>query len=263
VTATYRLIHLEPDPFSGARVALGAVVVDGRGAVRVARARRVPTVCLGDSSVQVLAARIHARLDTIGHADRLPMAFGPYVSLAPRASVPDGVVDPVGWVEAMLGPAEAGATAIHGVQRATLGFRFFETWRVADVVRKTFQPKRDGRPWLAAHAGGLSPVSHWVEGQDRLLLMEPLVPERRSFEKDLHEVAQRFGAYQHALRGAPDGWSAELVAYVLAGEDDARAHAREVLAPFAHEVIDTGEADSRDGLLRRIEEIGRGTMLQG
>jgi hypothetical protein len=56
---------------------------------------------------------------------------------------------------------------------------------------------------------------------------------------------------------------AALVAYVLAGEDDARAHAREVLGPFAHEVVGTGDAGSRDGLLRRIEEIGRGAMALG
>jgi hypothetical protein len=256
VTATYRLIHLTPDPFTGSRVALGAVVVDERGAVRVARVGHLPGACLGDRSVQVLAARIHARLDTIGQADRLPMAFGPYVSLASRAAVPAGVADPVAWVTELLNPAlHAGGRAAKS-NRATLGYQVFVAGGVARWVRKTFSPLVDGPAWLAPYAQGLDTVSHWVEGPTELLLMEPLVPDRRSFEHDLHKVALRFGGYQHAIRENPRG--AELVAYLTAGGGPAaRQRAEEVLGKFAHRVVDTDVAAQRARLLDRIGEVGR------
>jgi hypothetical protein len=215
VSASYRLVHFTPDPFTGARLPLGAVVVDRSGEVRVAKVNHLPLACLGDRGLQIAVQRLHARLDGIGNAEVLPPAFGPYATLGEAVIVPDGVPDPLGWVDALLNPARPRArkeAEPRGAQRPSLGYRFFETWRVARYVRKTFRPGTDGDGWLGRHAAGLPELSHWASGTDEVLLMEPLVPSRSRFEADLKDVAQRIGAYRYAIEQAEHGRKGRLIA---------------------------------------------------
>lgn len=262
MSATYRLIQFEPDPFTGARFPLGAVVAEPGGAVRVAKVERFPSAsCLGDRALAVVVQRLHARLDSVASAEALPAAFGPYASLTEPREVPAGVADALQWVQALLSPPQQRKPepqrTSRGAQRATIGYRFFETWRVADYVRKTFKPSSDWQGWLGQHAAGLQQISHWVAGTDEVLLMEPIVPTRPQFEQDLKDVAMKLGAYQFAMGEAKNGRRGSLVAYVTAGgHPDRRAHARETLAPFAHDVVDTDDASARAAFIERIRQVG-------
>lgn len=257
--ATYRLIQFTPDPFTGARFPLGAVVRQG-DAVRVATVERLPSAaCLGGRSLALVVQRLHARLDSL-EADALPSSFGPYASLSEPREVPAGVPDALAWVQSMLSPPRPQAAppaTPRGAQRATLGYRFFETWHVAAYVRRTFQPASDWDGWLGRHAAALQQISHWVPGTSTVLLMEPIVPTRPQFDKDLHDVAQRLAAYRFALNEATDGRRGALVAYVTAGgPPDRRAQAREALAPIAHQVVDTDDATARTAFIERIKRVG-------
>lgn len=260
MSASYRLVLFAPDPFTGARFPLGAVVVGRKGEVRVAKANHLPLACLGDRGLQIAVQRLHARLDGIGSAEALPPAFGPYATLGELVVVPDGVPDPLGWVDALLNPArarEARAAEPRGAQRSSLGYRFFETWRVARYVRKTFRPGTDWEGWLSKHAAGLPELSHWVAGSDEVLLMEPVVPSRPRFEADLREIAQRIGAYRYAVEHAENGRKGRLVAYVTAGgPPELREEARATLAPFAHQVVDTDDDGARERFVATIRRLG-------
>lgn len=258
--ASYRLVHFTPDPFTGARMPLGAVVVGRNGQVRVAKVHHLPLACLGDRGLQLAVQRLHARLDGIGSVEALPPAFGPYASLGEVVMVPDAVLDPFGWVEALLNPARSPQRRVaepRSAQRASLGYRFFETWRVERFVRKTFRPGTDGAGWLGRHAAGLPELSHWVPGGDQVLLMEPVVPSRPRFDADLKEIAQRIGAYRYAVERAENGRQGRLIAYVTAGgHPDQRDEARQTLAPFAHEVVDTDDDGARERFIAEIRQVG-------
>lgn len=260
MTARYRLVHLTPDPFSGARLPLGAVVVGRNGEVQIAKVAHLPLACLGNRGLQLAVQRLHARLDTIRSDASLPPAFGPYATLSDAVVIPDAVADPLRWVDELLNPArpqEHRTPEPRGAQRARLGYRFFETWKVDRFVRKTFRPRQDGRAWLGQHAAGLPELSHWVDGREGVLLMEPVVPSRARFATDLKELAQRMGAYRYALERANPVRSGQLIAYVTAGGDpDRRVAARETLAPFAHEVVDTDDDAARERFLAAIRRVG-------
>src|SRR5690606_32248185 len=154
------------DPFTGARFVLGAVVDDGGADVRVARPERLPGArCLGDRDLAVAVRRLSARLSDVASSEALPHVFGPYTTLAERQEVPQGVGDPVAWVEGLLSPERPTPGAVRaprGRQRGTVGYRFFETWNVARHMHKTFRPESDWGGWLSRHAAGLQQVTHWV-----------------------------------------------------------------------------------------------------
>jgi hypothetical protein len=266
LTASYRLVHFTPDPFTGARLALGAVVVERDGRVRVAKVNRLPLACLGDRGLQIAVMRLHARLDGIGSLEALPSVFGPYATLGEPVGVPDGVPDPLGWVDALLNPErpqQRRNAEPRGAHRANVGYRFFETWKVSCFVHKTFRPRVDGQGWLAKHAVGLPELSHWVAGPTELLLMEPVVPARPRFEADLKEIAQRVGAYRYAVEQAGEERKGRLLVYLTAGGPaERRAAAREALTPFAHEVVDTDDERARDGFVAAIRRVGSAGELR-
>ena len=260
MTANYRLVHFTPDPFTGTRFVLGALVVNDNGEVQPVQAERLPSAdCLGDRALAIAVQRLHSRLATITSAERLPDAFGPYAWLAEPSPLPGGVRDPVDWVRSLLAPEvqrDAHLRTPRGPQRSTVGYRFFETWQVAQHVRKTFQPSSDWGAWLGRHAAGLQGITHWVQGDETVLLMEPVVPTRRQFDADLREVAARFGSYRYAMENTKNGRSGDLVAYITAGgAPEQRAEAREALAPFAHLVVDTTNAEARGGFLGKIRGL--------
>jgi hypothetical protein len=261
MTSSYRLIHFTPDPFTGARFPLGALVAAGDGAVQVAKVAQLPSAaCLGDRNLAVSVQRLHARLDAVHSIDTLPAVFGPYTTLSERREVPAGVSDPLAWVQHMLSPERPSPDRLvtpRGAQRGSLGYRFFETWSVARYVRKTFRPAADQGGWLGTHAAGLQQITHWAQGEDAVLLMEPVIANRPQLEHDLQEIAARFLAYRYALEKTEEGRRGELIAYLPAGgHADQRGQARETLAAFAHRVVDTDDPVSRATFLHDIRSTG-------
>ena len=143
-----------------------------------------------------------------------------------------------------------------GQQRGSLGFRFFETWRVARHVRKTFKPATDWNGWLGSYPS-LQQVTHWVAGDSKVLLMEPVLPARRQFKQDVQDIAVKFWGYRYALDKAENGREGKLIAYLPAGgHPDQRAAAVEILGKCAHRVVDTVDGAARDAFLSDIRRVG-------
>lgn len=258
MTASYRLLFFSPDPFLGARFPLGAVLhVDG--VVRIVRAPHLPgTDCLGGADLAVAVRRLHARLDSIESADTLPPAFGPYATLSERRSVPPDR-DAVEWVEHLFArPTTIPGDVEHrGPNRASIGFRFFDTWHVGKYVSKTFHAASDWSGWLAGRPG-LRPVSHWVGGHRELLLLEPIVPARPQLDADLDDVAARFMAYGWALTEVGDRTrECQMLAYVTAGGSPRqREKAFDTLARGPLRVVDTDDETARGQLLSLVRRVG-------
>ena len=259
MTASYRLIHFAPDPFTGTRFPLGAIVAED-GQVRIARVGQLPLAeSLGSTSLAVAVQRLYARLDDIRSPHALPLVFGPYATLAAPQAVPEGVEDAHAWVQRLLSPEPPGEQVVapSRPQRGSMGYRFFETWKVARYVRKRFQPSQDRGGWLREHAASLRPITHWVKGRSRVLLMEPVLPRREQFEQDLKDIAAKFGAYRCVLSDMDEPRQGKLIAYVTAGgSSDQRSHARATLAPYAHRVIDTLNDGDRAAFVGRIRQLG-------
>ncbi len=105
MTANYRLLHFTPDPFTGSRFVLGALVTNDEGEVQPVQVEKLPSAdCLGDRALAITAQRLHRRLATITSADGLPAVFGPYTRLTEPNPLPNGVRDPVEWVRSLLAP---------------------------------------------------------------------------------------------------------------------------------------------------------------
>lgn len=257
-TAFYRLIQVTPDPFLGAEVPVGAVVQLGQNELTVVKRAALPSsVCLGSERLALAVESLMDRLAGVSSFDALPAMFGPLTVLSEPRPIPARVDDPAAWVSMLLspGPATASSSRSRRPQRSTQGYAFFQTWRVARHVKKTFRPLEDGDGWLARSGGALDAVSHWVDGEDRLLLMEPIVPSRRASIKDVKTVAQRFAAYRVAFERATGEMSGRLVAYVTAGGGaDQRAALMGGLEGYAHQVVDTTDPGARAEFLAEIKE---------
>ena len=128
---------------------------------------------------------------------------------------------------------------------------------MARYVKKTFEPTSDWDGWLSQHGPGLQRVTHWVPGQTTALLMEPVVPSRVQFDKDLKEIATKFGAYRYALDEVENGRTGRLVAYItLGGHPDQREAAVGTLSEFAHSVVDTAQPGQAEEFAGRIKRVG-------
>ena len=256
MTATYRLIHVQLDPFLKNRIVIGAVVVGRNGEVRVAHNLSLPSAeCLGSEQASVVMQRLTSRLGSVTDESATLMQ-GPFTLVSEPSPIPDGVNDPLEWVQRLLNPSTMGDKPLsqtRGSHRSTFGFRFFEVEGVSRFVHKGFKPGRDMDGWLGSKAGALDQITHWVPGERRVLLMEPIVLTRPSLTQDLRVVAQRFGAYQHAMRGTEIIGS--LVAYITpAGSSGQRQEAHDVLEGFADEVYDTQEPNRRRRLVDMVRE---------
>ena len=259
---TYRIVQFIPDPFSGARVPLAALVSDGKE-VRVVRASLIPDAdCLGGPRRAALARMIVSALRGATEVDQLPAAVGPQAVLdkARRVPVPD--LDAAeAWVRDHILPHRAteqrgDPVGSRSPQRATYGKRFFETWKVAEYVHATFRPASDfgGRFERLASYGQ---ASHWVEGSRSVLLMEPIAPSRHQLGDDLREVAKLFGSYRFALDQRPGDAAARLVAYVLRGATDEQKADAAARLDAAHEIVDTEDPVERRRFIEQIRDLGR------
>ena len=256
MTARYQIVYFEPDPFSGARVPIGALVESRRG-VQLITGYLPGSRCLGgDQAVAV----VRLALDALRRNQKLgerSMALGPQVDFAAARPVPEGVSDPAAWVADHVLPqrppkegASDRAPAVAPRQQA--GYRFFETWHVAQWVKKKYRPKPQA-DWDRTDL--LPDVSHYVAGASRLLLMEPLVTTREAFESDLEQVNQTFLAWRGLENYVQLPQDPMLVTYVHGGSVDRVREARGALRQVDR-VFDVTEPGDRGEFLRLIEEVG-------
>lgn len=260
MTAHFRIIYYSSDPIVGGRVPIGSVVRAGQRVDFVPAGHLPSAACLGSTADAVAVQMLLALFDQPKHFDSLPGGAGPYAELGESRPVPHGVDNALDWVGALLAvstPKQDGdRKAPRTPRRASIGYRFFETWAVAKHVRKTFRPDADWGGRLGRYAE-LPQISHWVASKDTVLLLEPVVAGRRQFDEDVTEIAQRFMSYQWALR-KEQAIEGRLLAYVPSGgRPERRAEAIERLSPYA-DVFDTENGDQRDSLLAAIRRVGQG-----
>ena len=258
MSAIYRLVHFVPDPFVESRVPIAALVTDN-GQLSVVRARTVPSArCLGGSAQAAVVQMILEDLSRgVASQNHLPSSLGPHAVLGTERTVPASVGDAIQWVTQLVqhrGDDDQSEKRYRGPQRATLGYRFFQTYRIDRFVRKTFDPLNDA-DGLLQQAKLFGTVSHFVDGRDDLLLMEPIVTTRENFDHELTEVGKLFGAYRSIMH--PNARKrAQLVAYVLdGGSSDSRQRAIEELRPHADLVIDTSIEAMRSKLIGQIKNV--------
>lgn len=263
MNARYRIVHFVPDPFLGTRLPIAALVED-RGRLHVANVPNLPgPQCLGGVGAWALVQTILADLHEAWAFDRPPECLGPQAVFGEERRVPGGVENARTWVERLLAshvhrqlPPDAPEHP-HRPQRSTLGYRFFQNYKVEKFVRKTFKPGVDAGRFLRG-AAALGAISHFVEGASEVLLMEPIAPRRPQWEDDVQRVAQMFGAYKTARLHERGPRKAALTAYVLeGGSADARTSIIRDLTPFVDDVVDTASAGMRGRFIEHIKATGR------
>lgn len=200
---------------------------------------------------------------------QLPIEVGPAVFLSEVRAASSGVSNLAEWVrEYVLPNRESMATGQRqpSHHRATYGMRFFDSWKVSSYVRRTFNPATDANGWLAKDSATLNSVSHWVSGQSKLWLMEPVLPGRPNLEQEVRDIGQQFNAYRYVLDRRKDEseMHASLVAYVLrGGSDEARTHAISALRDSDHQVVDVARDDVAERFTTNVRELALTGSAQG
>lgn len=264
---SFRLVHFCPDPFSGARFPLGAVIEGER--VHIARAPQVPDAhCVGGAQKAALARMIHARLGglSLRHSSELPDVLGPYVSLSEPSEVPARLEDPAeiqSWIMRVFFSADEAEQADeeHPTVRApsprAYGKRFFTTHGVARFVRSNYRPESQ-LPARFRPSGPLHPITHWVGDEREVMLMEPVVPEREKFESDIERINTKFASYRFLLADVPaSDLQANLCAFILrGGSRRERDYARRSLGDSAHYIVDIESDRERREFVERVKSLG-------
>jgi hypothetical protein len=244
MTALYKLLHYVPNPFSGARVPVAALLRDADGLVRVIAAPHLPdAACLGSKrSERAIRFRL-ADIKELTRFDTLPRGFGSQFVLGPEQPAPaDGAED---WLRRVVFPAVPhGAVAHKSVQRRVLGRKYFQEQDVAHLVRDQFRNPRDQN---------IPAITHFVEGGGGVMLMEPLSSRLRPDpETDVTNVLTRLRAHHDVTPPAASFW-----VYVLPGSPgrDAAlaAQAREKVPDWAA-VIDLNHRDDARSFLDRVRQ---------
>lgn len=272
--ASFRLVHFCPDPFSGARFPIGAVI-EGQQ-VHIARSLHVPDAhCVGGSQKAALARMIHTRLGVMAlkHSNELPDILGPFVSLGEPREVPIRLEEPIEiqrWIiEVFLGGTNAEKDSIkHSGVRApsprAYGKQFFAAYGVEKFVRSNYRPDSH-LPDEFRPVGPLHSITHWVGDEHELMLMEPLVPEREHFRGDVEHINTRFSSYRFILSKVPPSrLQASLCAFLLrGGSRNERTYARDCLSGSAHCVVDLESDKERREFVERVKTIGLRAEAQG
>lgn len=259
--ARFRIVHFVPDPYSGGRLPIAALVsVDGR--VTVARADDKWQECLPHDARSAIAV-ILAELGTGTRAGWLPPTVGPHAVLGEERSIPSGVSEPVEWVlTSILRTTGAGVGEEQVAERRNAGYRFFQSENVAQFISRDFTVDQapPGFPRV------LPKVSHYVTGSAKLLLLEPIVASASGIERTLRRVGTSFLAWQRSFElASPRAVEIlpEFIAYVL--PDHARvtaADVRDELRGVATSVVDVSTDVERASFVAKIREVGRTqTML--
>ncbi len=264
----YKLIYFVPDPFTMGRIPVGALVEDG-GRVEPVIAAHLPGAdCLGGQKSAALLRMIVRDLSQVTSFE-LPRSISPHAKLDSEQTLPSQIENACAWVKKHVLPCKPGhlegqkEEKLHDplVRRATIGYTFFQNWRVHQHVRRTFKPGRDWDNWLEGGQDVLEPVSHWVAGKQEILLMEPIVPEDLHHRVDdaVKDISRRFLSYRgYVEKHRPEGdRRGQLVAYILPGlSRDLRVKAFAKLDRASDEVVDFSAEKDRTRFFDRIRSLG-------
>lgn len=257
MSARFRIIHYVPDPFSGARVPIAALVEDKEKRVRVERSPFLPGPhCVGGRAASSIITMTLDDLRWATSFDVLPPTLGPDIHLDRARPIPESVDDPAQWVVDHVLPKrpvlaeDQPERAPAAQRRQSKGMRFFETWKVATYVETDYSGVELGIPADVAHR-----ISHYVKGKERLLLMEPVIGAREDFSDELRHVSNAFLAWRKLLENHGARREPQFIAYVLEGRYGESAHAREKLVEAGAEVIDVDIPSERSRFLETIKRV--------
>jgi len=257
-SAAYRLVHFSPDPATGMKYPIAAVVNSSEG-TRVEFVSHLPGAkCIGGEDRVRVLHRIQQRLARVSSFSQIP-SLGPYVSFDEPHEVPEEHLSV--FLRKLL-TVYSGAAKADGDRRPSRrseGMKWFTARGVARFVHGGFQPGTGAGTFLKGMPA-LEKISHYAGGMHTLMLMEPLFA-RPQFDKDVRSVAQRLAAYQLAIPQA-SGPDTRLYAYALPGLgvrqlDDAKR----VLEFTRTEVVDVGEPNQRERFLGRIRSVATELLI--
>lgn len=249
---------------------------DGRPVVVPARAQPGPT-CLGGRTRSELCAALREALAAAEDPFTIVPRFGEHVVVGPVRVAP-GDVDLVDWLENALPRyrrhqrdetlSSSSDAAAEGPARTRIrrkqGEALLRTLAVDQYVNRTFR-SGDIPGWLPPHSDdGLAEVSHWVEGRETVLLMEPVAPARPKFEDELRELRGVLGAWRDLVeRRARGPRRGRIVGYILrGGSREQRDHAARIMAEACHAVVDTEAVLQRQRFKVDIVETHRSAAGQ-
>src|SRR5690606_35298825 len=185
---TFRVLYYEPRPGLDWHVPIAAVV-QGRGGVTTVSAELLPDArCLGGEAYHALMEHARRLLIASPVFEEVPEELGDKFFLSDPQAVPEQAAErPEAWVERHVLPRvrqlTPGTKRPATPKRITLGRRFFENKGVARLVQNNFQPTQ---VWASdRNARHLHATSHYVQGPDRTLLLEPLAPAGAKLENQV------------------------------------------------------------------------------
>jgi hypothetical protein len=237
---------------------LAALASDGR-ALQLVPAP-VPVSQLGREALSLFEL-LREALPAIQSFDRLPICMGPQVELSEAKAAPCNIEEVGVWLSTLL---DRNRVQLPAARRTTdktrqRGRQFFRTWGVHRWVKNRFEPARQW-PTAQQRPKGLEAVTHWVEGKQRILLMEPILP---GSDMALKRIATRALAYRETIRAISDTTDTRFVAYMLlGGSQAARDDAAGVLRQAVHQLVDLSVVQQRDDFVSSIRELGSTRELQ-
>jgi hypothetical protein len=257
MTARFRIVHFVPDPFSGMRVPVAALVL-GKSGLRIVRAPHTagPGCVGGLATWHNLQGVVHG-LDAVRDFDRLPMSLGPHVILDDHREVPERVDDPESWVakfilpQRPLEPDDAREAAPPSPRRESVGYTFFQNWKVDRYVIRHFKGETLGL--RDEYAGA---ISHAVMGPDELMLMEPVLGRRSDLPDQLEGVSKTFLAWEKLLERIGSQRKPRFVAYMFSTPRTTVREAKQFLNFAEAEVIDVEVPNERERFISDIRRVG-------
>lgn len=254
--AEYRVVHFIPNPVSGARVAVAALL-RAEGGIRVLSPEHHPGAeCLGSSRAVNLLRAVRPQLERMEDFGILPESLGPLFQLGHVQQVPV-TQDMEAELRRLLFPIVTRPKVQRGPQRARQGVNWLQRNGVSlDWIRRGFRPADVGLESKAKIA------THFVKGNAGLLLMEPIVAAARSRSEVLSAIelaTTRLRGADHVLNSAGFKNERGFVAYLLPGSsEDAADVARRALFNFEGagvvECSNPQEAAAFTGRIRHIAE---------
>lgn len=261
MSTTFRIVHFVPDPISGARLPVAALMNEG-GRVRLVTATSLPTTgCVGTQSAK---NNMHHVLQTLARADqidRLPLSIGPLAVLdAEPHNVPEGIADSAAWVQTNVLPhREARSPLPRSSERTTDRVELATDFLDENGVGSLVQRHVEAREFLPALRAPVDPISQCVRGPDRVLLLEPIfAPKHAVLREQLREISGRFLAWQSLMRRA--SVQREFVAYVLPNGGSWEEAEDTLQEDTGARVLDVSSAEQLNRLLQSIRSTAAASV---
>lgn len=199
--AQYRIVQFIANPFSGLCFPVAALVRDADGCVKVVMPPSIPDPrCLGSQKAANALLSMSEDLADLTSFERLPRHFGPHFTLTAPELAPSDRPDL--WVRRTLFPSPTGSTARPRRKgRATKGSRY--------LAQRGVRVERHYRP----EGSVVQPVTHYVEHDGGLFLLEPLINRSnpRELENDIREAITHLRAMHDLLGNKPAGYYTYLL----------------------------------------------------